>query len=74
MTISEQTERSRINDNDYNTNLLLPSEVNIKVAPKLLRLQFPQADEGIHIWLWLIYSYRYILYLEEQCTPVTWPM
>ena len=55
MTISEQTERSRINDNNDNTDLLLlPSEVNIKVSPKLLRLQFPRADEGtgcIHTWL-----------------------
>ena len=29
------------------TNLLLPSEIDVKMAPKLLRLQFPRVDEGI---------------------------
>ena len=48
MTISEQTERSRINDSGDNIDIPLPSEINIKVAPKLLRLKFPRADEGIH--------------------------
>lgn len=49
MTISEQTERSRINDSGDNVDIPLPSEVNIKVAPKLLRLKFPRADEGTHV-------------------------
>ena len=36
-----------VNDNDDDTNLLLPSEIDVKMAPKLLRLQFPRVDEGI---------------------------
>ena len=31
------------------TDLLLPSEIDIKMAPKLLRLQFPRVDEGIYV-------------------------
>ena len=37
------------NDNDDDTDLLLPSEINVKMAPKLLRLQFPRVDEGIYL-------------------------
>ena len=39
-----------VNDNDDDdTDLLLPSEIDVKMAPKLLRLQFPRVDEGIHV-------------------------
>lgn len=42
----EQTETSTAVDGDDNTDLLLPSEIDVKMAPKLLRLQFPRVDEG----------------------------
>ena len=35
-----------VNNDSDDTGLLLPSEVDIKMAPKLLRLQFPRVDEG----------------------------
>ena len=34
-------------NNDDDTDLLIPSEIDVKMAPKLLRLQFPRVDEGI---------------------------
>ena len=35
-----------VNNSSDDIGLLLPSEVDIKMAPKLLRLQFPRVDEG----------------------------
>jgi len=40
-----------VGDNDDDTDLLLPSEIDVKMAPKLLRLQFPRIDEGICIFV-----------------------
>ena len=42
----------RVRDN-IDDELLSPEDIDIKMAPKLLKLQFPRIDEGMYNNSWI---------------------